>query len=230
MSDYSQIRGLFTDLLKADGQSDDKLPKHVYKDTLHSKLGNVYSLNKFKQKYGNSGLMTAIDINGFDSVNEQFGHNKGTEALKVFCEKLGELLQKMQLKGFRKSGTSFIVHSPNADMAGKFQDELLHMVDSLPKVGGQHKLSVSIGTGYNHDHADKALGCAKKKLSQDLNGVTQRIKGFGAEDNVSHDLLHDVPNPDWAPMLGYDDLAPHEEIEPLLDKDVQNPLKVPKEG
>jgi PleD family two-component response regulator len=190
-------------------------------------MGNLYSLNQFKTKYHNSGIYTILDVNDLDSINQNQGYDKGDEALKSIGQAVNTVAQKHDIKCF-KNGGQFITHAPTSERANVFKDDLIKEIKALGMVNGQHKMSVSVGTGYSQEHAESALKMAKLKLYQDVQGIQSRVKAPGQEDNVDHNLLHEQPHAQWRSMAGYGELAPHEENTALLPKETKSPLKPDK--
>jgi hypothetical protein len=189
---------------------------------------NIYSFNKFKSLNPNCGIYILIDANGFDSINMESGHEIGNEAIKKLLEAISDSAKRYGLKAFRLAGARCMVHAPNTEMATMFDQDVQKSVAALPLVGGRHKMSVCIGMGYSPEHAENALSISKRGLSNFDTGVERRISPPGAEQTLSHSLLHESPNVDWRPLIGYSEYAPHEEIQPILPKEVKSPLKPDK--
>lgn len=206
-----------------------QLPKHIFKDLSVPEMGNLHSFSFFDKQYQNSGVYILLDSNDFGSINEDNGYKIGDEAIKSLMGCISQVSIELGLKVFRMAGAKALVHAPNSDKAVLFCDKVQKAVKSLPLVNGKHKMSISIGMGYSKDHAENALKMSKQKLSQFDGGIEQRINPPGAEENVSHSLLHETPGPVWQPLLGYSEGALHEEGKaPILPKDVKSPLKPDK--
>jgi hypothetical protein len=238
---YQDINLLFRDLAKSDqglaGKIEDtyptdntqqQFPKHIYKDMSVPQMGNIYSFNQFKVQNPNCGVYILIDANDFNSINTASGHEIGNEAIKTLLGAISDAAKRYGLKAFRLAGACCMVHAPNTEHATMFDNDVQKAVAALPLVGGKHKMSVCIGMGYSPEHAQNALSISKRGLSSLDTGVERRVNPPGAEQTLSHSLLHESPNVDWRPLLGYSEYAPHEEMEPILPKEVKSPLRSDK--
>lgn len=95
-----------------------------------------------------------IDIDGFKSINDQYGHPFGNRLLR----KIGFLiLKKSRLRGFRYGGEEFAVLLPWADekKAVALAEQIRRGIEII-KIDAL-QITVSIGIGQHEQGADEAL-------------------------------------------------------------------------
>lgn len=136
-----------------------------YKDT----LTNIYNrafLTFYISKSNHLTMLTFIDLNNFKSINDNFGHKTGDEALKTFTKVLSECLNT---NGYliRYAGDEFVIifktlnEEKNLKLITLSQQKLKVISDSLP-----YEISFSYGYGiYSPDDPfDEFLSKTDKKL------------------------------------------------------------------
>jgi len=148
---------------------------------------------------GAGGALLVVDADHFKSINDQFGHHRGDEALQLISTAIRASLRKGDQTG-RLGGEEFGIFLPGADLreAGRVAERIRKMVNSLDFTpnGERHDLSVSVG-GAAYDHpmsfgdlfriADERLYAAKK-TGRDRVEMTF-ISGSG-HDLVPHMTVH----------------------------------------
>ena len=139
------------------------IAKHLYCDTMCPWVGNRFAYNDFLSRHKNDGIHLSLDMNSFSSINDTYGHGSGDEAIKQFCKLASEISRSMGGKFFRRSGDEFSSFFPTPDRAVAFAGELKNRLSSASKIH-DHQMSVSIGIGYNPEHAEKALLKAKAQI------------------------------------------------------------------
>ena len=81
---------------------------------------------------GNEVTMLVIDIDDFKTVNDEFGHKKGDEALIAIAELIRKNLRKVDLP-FRYGGEEFVILLP-----GTSEFESVHTAERLRRVIAEH--------------------------------------------------------------------------------------------
>jgi diguanylate cyclase (GGDEF)-like protein len=205
------------------------LARHLYVDSMTGKVGNKKAYSDFLSRHGNSGIHLSLDANGFGSINKEYGHSKGDEAIKQLFSTISDVSRKYSLKAFRTGGDEGRLHAPTPERANGFIKELKDRLEKAPALPGtKHKLSVSVGIGYTPDHAEKALIEAKNQLGPMIEGSRKKAQPPGAEPTVFHSLLHEAPPENWRPSSGKIPQMPHEEEQGVVPSKLKiaNPLKV----
>lgn len=149
----------------------------VYNDRQLSDIpiGNAYAYKKFLERGPRSGVHLMLDLNDFRNVNNTFGHDVGTQALRAYFgavrqavdEAVGRRHAKLFRNGsedydlFRSMGDEAQVHLPSHEHAVRFVYALREKLAALPPVGGTHRLSAAIGVGATPEEADAAMYQAK---------------------------------------------------------------------
>lgn len=94
------------------------------------------------------GALLMIDIDHFKAVNDQFGHDKGDEALKLVAATIRAAVRETDLVG-RVGGEEFCVFMPGqgperaADVAERIRAAVTE-AEFVP-AGARHALSISVG-------------------------------------------------------------------------------------
>jgi diguanylate cyclase (GGDEF)-like protein len=110
---------------------------------------------------GNEVSMLVIDIDDFKTVNDELGHKKGDEALKVVADLVRKNLRKVDLP-FRYGGEEFVILLP-----GTSEFESVHTAERLRRVIAEHTgfrdhlgrprvLTISVGVSVFPDTAATA--------------------------------------------------------------------------
>jgi diguanylate cyclase (GGDEF)-like protein len=172
------------------------LRHHAFMDPMTGVIGNKFAYSDFLNRHGNDGVHIALDGNDFKSVNDKFGHGVGDRAIKSFGFTLREAMDEAaegEGKLFRTGGDEFTAHVPTHEHAARFARILRNKLDALPAIGGDHKLSMSLGFGPTPEHADKALYEAKKQKlhpvppGHPLHGQSRYAKGTAP--TMAHSLM-----------------------------------------
>jgi GGDEF domain-containing protein len=204
------------------------LANHVYKDQMVPKMGNRFAFEDHLKRHKNTGFIVSADLNGLSELNKVHGHYAGDHAIKAAFNAMADVSRQMQGKAHRVGGDEARFHFTTPERAHAFMKESSKALDQLPKVPGtNHKVSVSMGAGFNHDHAEKALMLAKDKLGPLVNGKRQKINAPGQEPSVYHSLLHEPAPENWKPMVNKMEPSPHEQPPAMAPGNIKlhNPLK-----
>ncbi|MCR5858197.1 GGDEF domain-containing protein [Mesorhizobium sp. J428] len=101
-----------------------------------------------KQQDLGSGAFLVVDVDHFKTVNDNYGHEFGDEALKLIAVTIKSSVREIDLVG-RLGGEEFGVFLPSLDAARTVivADRIRAAVGSLPfsPRGRPHRLSISIG-------------------------------------------------------------------------------------
>ena len=180
------------------------LTKHIYSDPMTG-VGNKYAYGKFLEQK-KPGVHIMMDGNDFSKVNNAFGHEAGDQAIKSFGKVAREAMQETMGdekagKLFRAGGDEFSAIVPSHEHASKFSRILSKKLDSLPPIGGVHKLSMSMGIGHDPTTADKALYKAKEE--KNVPGTVTRKYAIGQVPTLVHSLFpgHEGPVPVHNPVM-----------------------------
>lgn len=152
-------------------------------------LTGLYNRRHFKQfltweclkikRYKTEGCLVLIDLDDFKFINDNYGHNMGDKALKLFAEILRENIRNTDIYA-RMSGDEFVILFVNCDRA-----KAVERMESIRKAISKAKLSnITIGFSYgickiNPDsdlNLDVIFGKADKEMYFDKNGKQSRNK------------------------------------------------------
>ncbi|MDV2886824.1 diguanylate cyclase [Alkalihalophilus pseudofirmus] len=153
-----------------------ELERLAYRDSLTGLYNRQYLYKHFETNVESEGTLFFLDLDGFKSVNDIYGHETGDLLLKEVAFKLNEFI-KEQSDAFavRLGGDEFIVNLPyisNKKELCKQAERLLNYLNTWTNKLDKCKLSASIGiVSYPNSNsislktllanADKALYCSK---------------------------------------------------------------------
>ena len=144
-----------------------------------TKLLNRFGVEKYikqsLQKEPKTGMMFMFDLDNFKRINDEQGHPKGDEVLKIFANCLKEYFRKQDMIG-RMGGDEFVVfletEIPRANLEGKLQKLLEKIREELKEYYEEYGVSTSIGVAYAseqigtyeelYEYTDVALYIAKR--------------------------------------------------------------------
>lgn len=183
--------------LREKGKTDPEAAEHakiftklVYQDLMAPEVGSKRALEDFLSR-PRGGVHVMMDGNDFKSINDNFGHKAGDDAIKMFAKTLrnaADAAAPGQCKVFRAGGDEFAAHFPSMEHAAKFLRQVHQNLDAVPPLAGTHKLSMSFGLGNTLQVADEALKKAKdQKMNPQDN--TQRRFEPGKVPNLAHSLV-----------------------------------------
>ncbi len=138
------------------------LNRRSFDEALESQLA-------YTRRYGNGGAVLAIDLDRLKSINDDFGHAAGDDALCAVARVLEQNLRSTDSIGrdagnvaARLGGDEFAVLLPEADAAGaeSVADRVLAVLAESPLQleGDEMRLSLSIGIALFDEH-----GCPSAK-------------------------------------------------------------------
>lgn len=100
------------------------------------------------QTRNGKGALLVIDADHFKAINDNFGHDRGDEALRLIADAIGASIGPADILG-RLGGEEFGVYMPNAtiEAAGHSAQTICHQINVIAFAadGRSHTLSVSIG-------------------------------------------------------------------------------------
>jgi diguanylate cyclase (GGDEF)-like protein len=123
-----------------------------------------------------------IDIDHFKSINDQYGHPVGDQALKLVAQSLRQAARKQDIV-CRLGGEEFLVICPDTDSTAGYQyaERLRHFVSvqTLSEQGGKIHFTISIGLTDNHglNSAEAMLHQADERLYAAKAGGRNRTVG-----------------------------------------------------
>ncbi len=212
------LKKALTELRKASPEATKKVAKHLFTDTLCPWVGNRYAYNDFLSRHKHHGIHVSIDLNGFSSLNNRYGHLVGDEGLQQYFKISSEISRLLKGKNFRVGGDENRLYFPDRKKAEAFAFELKTRLAS-EKIK-DHQLSVSIGIGFTPEQAEAALKQAKEQLGPTVQFEKVRNFKAGEEPTVIVSLLSEAPPAHWSPSL---EEVSKEQKDSLLK--VKNPLK-----
>ncbi|HSH72290.1 MAG TPA: PAS domain S-box protein [Methylophilaceae bacterium] len=157
----------------------EKLERQARTDFLtgaHSR-GYFYELASIElsraQRYGNTFALMILDIDHFKTINDQYGHDAGDRALKMFVEVLKQTLRDIDMVG-RFGGEEFVVLLPeasiqNAAIIAERIRQLISHQQIQADVEQSFNMTVSIGLAElveGVDSVDEIIKLADKALYQ----------------------------------------------------------------
>lgn len=191
----------------------DTVRRELFQDDMIPSIGNKKAFRDFAIKSGRGGVHIMLDANNFKSINDQLGHESGDKAIQSMGQALRTAMDTTvgsdKGKVFRDGGDEFRVYVPDHDSAAAFLRALRGHLESIPPMGGTHKLSMSAGVGKNPAHAEAAMNHAKEAKNQDLKaaggdpGDRGGMLHVGAKALYSHSLYpgHEGASPQDLPLL-----------------------------
>lgn len=147
-------------------------------------------LDRVEQDAANRrGALLVVDVDYFKTVNDQFGHDRGDEALKVIAGSIKQAVRDIDLVG-RMGGEEFCVFLPglDADRSAGVAERIRRAVNEASFVvdGQPYRLSVSVGGATFADRADfsSLYRCADQWLyfAKEHGRNRVEIHGCGASD------------------------------------------------
>jgi diguanylate cyclase (GGDEF)-like protein len=134
--------------------------------------------------------MLIIDIDHFKSINDQFGHPEGDEALKLVAAKLRQEVQEPAFIG-RLGGEEFVVTVPGADMAAALRlaercREQVMTIDSRRWLADR-RITVSIGLTVS-----RATGDTPSSMLQRADAALYEAKRAGRNCVKTHAVPQDT--------------------------------------
>ena len=160
-------------------------------------LVEAYLARVDAERIGIGGAMLLVDADNFKSINDQYGHDRGDEALQIIAHSMRDTLRDTDLIG-RIGGEEFAVFLPTAsrDHAEAAAERLRQTIwDAEFAPGGARKqLSVSVGGAVFQTRlplvevfrgADQQLYAAKR-AGRNRVSVAEAVAAIGAPPQVSH--------------------------------------------
>jgi diguanylate cyclase (GGDEF)-like protein len=135
----------------------------ILADALSDPLTGVLNRRGFEQhararvRSGSSGAVLYLDLNGFKSINDRFGHQAGDALLKAFGHRLASCLRPDDILG-RLGGDEFAIILPNVAV-----EDAKHVAERLVKTasdayiiqGQEIRCSVSVGIALMPRHGEE---------------------------------------------------------------------------
>jgi len=132
----------------------------------------------------------SLDLNDFGTINKLHGFEVGDAAIKSAGKAIREAadVSSSRAKAHRVGGDEFMLHFPNIEQAHAFAKNVRSKFGEIPKIGGTHRLSASIGMGESPEHAEKSLIQAKtaKKAAQYQLGEADTHAHSMVPGNIGH--------------------------------------------
>lgn len=176
----------------------EKLTSAMLTDTMVKGMGNKAAYKRHLETNRDRGVHVHVDLNDFGQINKIHGEQVGDEAIIKFGNLAHQLSRKYGGKSFRNGGDEFKFHFHDPETAHRFVRELQSQLESVPKIGGTHNLSASIGIGRNFDEAEQAVIQAKSKLGpMDRTGKRKNKHALGEAPTVVHSAFGEL---DFAPQ------------------------------
>lgn len=139
----------------------DTVRKELYNDEMIPSIGNKRAFKEHLANEGRGGVHIMLDANDFKSINDELSHEHGDHAIKAMGQAMRNAVDKTvgpdKAKVHRFGGDEFHIHVPTHDHAAVVLRQLRNELESVPAIGGTHKLSMSAGIGTDTTSADRAL-------------------------------------------------------------------------
>lgn len=152
--------------------------RSLFTDTMVPTIGNRAAYRDFMSR-PREGVHVHLDGNDFGSINKTHSHEVGNHAIiamgKALRSAMDEAVGRKNGKLFRTGGDEFVAHVPTHEHAALFARTLRNKLEAIPAIRGTHRLSMSLGFGPTHEHAEEALKDAKaaKRAANALPGQAQ---------------------------------------------------------
>jgi GGDEF domain-containing protein len=154
------------------------LTSEIFTDKMIPGLGNKKAYEDFMTR-PKEGVHIRLDGNDFGSINKLHGFETGNAAITsmggALRQAMDEAVGSKHGKAFRIGGDEFHAFVPDYESAARFARHLRGKLESIPEIGGTHKLSFSIGLGHTPEHAEQAMIKAKgaKKTAGYASGMAK---------------------------------------------------------
>ncbi|MFL0266588.1 sensor domain-containing diguanylate cyclase [Candidatus Clostridium radicumherbarum] len=151
-------------------------------------LTGLYNRRLFKEhltseylkimRYKTEGCLVLIDLDNFKVINDNYGHNVGDRALKLFANVLRENIRKTDVYA-RMSGDEFVILFVNCNKANAIE-----RMESIRKVAIKTKIeNIPLGFSYgicsieadSNLNSDDIFGIADKEMYLDKNEKINRL-------------------------------------------------------
>lgn len=138
--------------------------RSLFTDTMIPTIGNKAAYRDFLSR-PREGVHVHLDGNDFGNINKVHSHDVGNQAIiamgKALRSAMDEAVGRKNGKLFRTGGDEFVAHVPSHEHAALFARTLRNKLEAIPAIRGTHRLSMSLGFGPSHEHAEEALKDAK---------------------------------------------------------------------
>src|SRR5690606_32518821 len=142
------------DLIK---QSSDEIRYAATHDGMTNLVNRTYFLEELSQSYerGSGDVLLIADVDHFKSINDDFGHLKGDEALTGIAAALRNAVREGDVVG-RVGGEEFgiLLRNVSVARAADMAELMRRRVEQIP---WPRRLSISIGGAAFADHPGGAL-------------------------------------------------------------------------
>ncbi|MFQ5719799.1 MAG: GGDEF domain-containing protein [Acidobacteriota bacterium] len=150
-----------------------------------TRLYNVRYLNGFLireirrcRRYGFPASLIFLDMDGFKTVNDRFGHLAGSQTLTEVGQVLRQTVRDIDVV-VRYGGDEFVIVLPQTDAAGAMviAERIRHRVSKatfLPGMGLSVHLTASLGVSVFPE-----LGATRDELIHSADAAMYRVKGAG---------------------------------------------------
>lgn len=178
--------------------------RHLFTDTMVPRLGNKLAYNDHLARHRNDGYHVHIDANNLAAANKAGGEQTGDRLIKLIGNHVADVSRMFGGKAHRNGGDEMKGHFTSPEQAHGFARELRGRLEKEPLLNGKHKVSASIGIGFNPEHAEQALSHAKKQLGpvDPITARRQNIHPLHETPTVMHSLTHEAPPANWKPGKG----------------------------
>lgn len=209
----------------------------LYKRATHDSLTGIFNRLYFKDKFsteliencknGSVFSIVLFDIDYFKQINDEYGHQKGDEALIGITKLVSKLIRKSDLF-FRWGGEEFLILLPGARMeeATRVSEKIRREIEKL-KIKGIRKLTASFGVTQCKVDDNQESMFKRVDNSLYLAKLTGRNKVVYNEEiyiGISDSLI----NIDWGPFFksGNDQIdKEHEQLISLSNEIISNCFK-----
>lgn len=182
----------------------------LYKRATHDSLTGIYNRSYFKDKFSDDLIKSCkegacfsivlFDIDHFKQINDDYGHQKGDEALIGITQLVSSLIRKTDLF-FRWGGEEFLILFPSAKIeeATKVAEKIRVEIENL-KITGIRKITASFGvTQCKVDDTQETM-FKRADNSLYLAKLTGRNKVV-YDENIYIDIVNIPLNIDWGPFF-----------------------------
>ncbi|HYE44134.1 MAG TPA: GGDEF domain-containing protein [Caulobacter sp.] len=141
-----EVARLKAQLIEMEGLADhDVLTPVLNRRAFMRELGRI---STFTARYGASASLVYLDLDGFKSVNDRFGHAAGDAALRAVAERLTANVRDSDIVG-RMGGDEFAVILVQADLetARAKADSLVRLIEAAPVQCGDWSVPLHISAG-----------------------------------------------------------------------------------
>ena len=152
-----------------------------------TQVSNRFCFNRFIDRVGkgqvNDVTIMMIDLNGFKTINDTYGHNAGDKVLVDIAHRLNQALEHTYQNIYRLGGDEFVITIEAPFNMNKVQQlaAKIQTTAYIPVQHQNHQLSVSLSIGIEHYSHNKYASIEKSLNNADILMYQAKSDGLGVK-------------------------------------------------